>query len=54
MDVSSAYKVLRQALRKISKLDHEKDSREGYNERGFTDCFRIAQQIAKKTLKETE
>lgn len=38
------------ALEKINNLDAEKDSDEGYNERGLADCFVQAQVIAKKAL----
>jgi hypothetical protein len=41
---------LREALKKISALDAAKDSKEGWNEWGESDCFRKAQRIAREAL----
>lgn len=41
---------LREALNKIYKLHPEMNSPEGFNEWGEADCFRQAQEIARKAL----
>ena len=43
-------KLLIEALEYIANLDPEKDSKDGYNEWGESDCFRIAQKRAKEAL----
>ena len=41
---------LRKAVAYIAALDPEKDSEEGFNEWGETDCFRMSQSVAKAVL----
>lgn len=43
--------IYREALEQISDLNAERDSDEGWNEWGESDCFRQAQQIAKDALR---
>lgn len=45
---------LRSELQRIVQLDPSKNSQEGFNEWGEADCFRLAQEIAKKALTPTE
>lgn len=48
--LESLLREAREALEKISNLDPEKDTTEGYNEWGQADCFMKAQDIADKAL----
>lgn len=42
--------TMRDALVKITELDPEKDSTEGYNEWGEAECFNKAQKLAREVL----